>query len=310
MVGDCYPGQLDAALSVQVDEEPLWWVATHQGGHETGITWLGIVVNHLLTILRIEVDNGKLTNMNNVLTDTRPIRLKGRSFLALVLTPELPFDGWLARLDDLAARSAGFFLRRPIVLDVEGLDIDRLQLKELIDELGTRGVRIMGVEGARSSLLGNDIPPALSGGREASDFEAPAGPATVGSPKADNANSEAALPEPQPIRAMPSIIINQPVRSGQSVVFPEGDVTVIGSVASGAEIVAGGSIHVYGTLRGRALAGSVGNSSARIFCSKLEAELLAIDGLYKTAEDLEPKLRGQAVQLWLEGDAIMADTLN
>jgi septum site-determining protein MinC len=94
------------------------------------------------------------------------------------------------------------------------------------------------------------------------------------------------------------------------VVFPEGDVTIVGSVASGAEIVAGGSIHVYGTLRGRALAGSVGNSSARIFCSKLEAELLAIDGLYKTADDLEPRLRGQAVQLWLEGDAIMAKTLN
>jgi septum site-determining protein MinC len=100
------------------------------------------------------------------------------------------------------------------------------------------------------------------------------------------------------------------VRSGQSVVFPEGDVTIVGSVASGAEVVAGGSIHVYGTLRGRALAGSVGNSSARIFCSKLEAELLAIDGLYKTAEDLEPQLRGQAVQLWLEGDAIVAKTLN
>jgi septum site-determining protein MinC len=247
--------------------------------------------------------------MNNVLTDTRPIRLKGRSFLALVLTPELPFDGWLARLDDLAARSAGFFLRRPIVLDVGGLDIDRSQLKELIGELGNRSVRVMGVDGARSSLLGADIPPALTGGREASDFEAPTAETTG---DAGHGKTEASVhhPEPLPVRAMPSIIISQPVRSGQSVVFPEGDVTIIGSVASGAEIVAGGSIHVYGTLRGRALAGSVGNSSARIFCSKLEAELLAIDGLYKTADDLEPQLRGQAVQLWLEGDAIVAKTLN
>ena len=259
-------------------------------------------------MLNIDLIKGKLMNMNKVLTDTRPIRLKGRSFLALVLTPELPFDGWLARLDDLAARSAGFFLRRPIVLDVEGLDIDRAQLKELIGELGNRSVRVLGVDGARSSLLGVDIPPALTGGREASDFEAPAETAV----DADQGKPEAPAhdPEPQPVRTMPSIIISQPVRSGQSVVFPEGDVTIVGSVASGAEVVAGGSIHVYGTLRGRALAGSVGNSSARIFCSKLEAELLAIDGLYKTAEDLEPQLRGQAVQLWLEGDAIVAKTLN
>ena len=66
--------------------------------------------------------------------------------------------------------------------------------------------------------------------------------------------------------------------------------TVVGSVASGAEVVAGGSIHVYGTLRGRAIAGSTGNADARIFCRKLEAELLAIDGLYRTADDMEPRI--------------------
>ena len=80
-------------------------------------------------------------------------------------------------------------------------------------------------------------------------------------------------------------MIEQPVRSGQSVVFEKGDVTIVGSVASGAEVMAGGSIHVYGTLRGRAVAGSRGNRRARIFCRRLEAELLAIDGLYRTADD-------------------------
>jgi len=109
--------------------------------------------------------------------------------------------------------------------------------------------------------------------------------------------------------AMQSIVIREPVRSGQSVIFPEGDVTVIGSVASGAEVIAGGSVHIYGTLRGRAMAGSIGNASARIFCRKLEAELVAIDGIYKMAEDMAPNLRGQAVQLWLEDDAIMAEKL-
>ena len=81
--------------------------------------------------------------MTAVLTQPRPIRLKGRSYLALTLTPELPFEDWLVRLDDLAGRSAGFFLRRPVVLDVEGLEIDRAQLRDLVGKLGTRHVRIM-----------------------------------------------------------------------------------------------------------------------------------------------------------------------
>ncbi|RUM99150.1 septum formation inhibitor MinC [Pseudaminobacter arsenicus] len=244
--------------------------------------------------------------MNHVLTQPRPIRLKGRSFLALALTPELPFEDWLARLDDLAARSAGFFLRRPVVLDVDGLDIDRSELRALVNQLGARNVRIMGIEGARPSLLGSDLPPAMTDGRPASDFEAP----VADDEDNGSATTESTVPsDPLPVKATPSIIVTQPVRSGQSLFFPEGDITVVGSVASGAEVVAGGSIHIYGTLRGRAMAGTTGNAMARIFCRKLEAELIAIDGFYKTAEDMEPNLRGKAVQIWLEGEAIKAETL-
>lgn len=252
--------------------------------------------------------------MTKALTDTRPIRLKGRSFLALVLAPELPFDDWLARLDDLTARSAGFFLRKPVILDVEGLQVDRTGLEEMIALLGARNVRIMGIEGARPSQLGAGMPPAIAGGRPAPEFEkdsfdAPAIAEETAAGGADATSVEAEAPQGRPAGAMASVIVEEPVRSGQSLFFPERDVTVIGSVASGAEIVAGGSIHVYGTLRGRALAGATGNASARIFCRKLEAELLAINGLYKTAEDIEPKYRGQAVQLWLEGHAILAEKL-
>ncbi|AOF91283.1 septum site-determining protein MinC [Sinorhizobium sp. RAC02] len=250
--------------------------------------------------------------MTDVLTQPRPIRLKGRSFLALSLTPELPFEDWLARLDDLARRSAGFFLRRPVILDVEGLDIDRQQLRDLVGELSVRNVRVMGLEGARSALLGPDLPPAMTDGRPAADIEAPV------SDQADRSQHvEAVAPSsPPPTQApapqasvMPSMVVNRPVRSGQSIFFPEGDVTIVGSVASGAEIVAGGSIHVYGPLRGRAMAGTTGNASARIFCRKLEAELIAIDGFYKTADDLEPDLRGKPVQIWLDGETIKAATL-
>lgn len=264
-------------------------------------------VNRTLTTITLAFANQSLTKMTKVLTKSQPIRLKGRSFLALVLSPELPLDDWLQRLDDLAARSAGFFLRRPIVLDVEGLEIGRAELKAFIDELAKRNVRVIGMEGARSSLIGIDMPPALSDGRPVSDFEEPE---TVSFEPSLGVGTDAPAQQKPQARSIPSLIIDQPVRSGQSVIFPEGDVTIIASVASGAEVIAGGSIHVYGALRGRALAGSMGNSSARIFCSKLEAELLAIDGLYKTAEDIEPQLRGRSVHLWLEGDAIRINTLN
>jgi septum site-determining protein MinC len=250
--------------------------------------------------------------MTAVLTQSQPIRLKGRSFLALALTPELPFEDWLARLDDLAARSAGFFLRRPVILDVDGLDIDRAQLRTLVAELGQRNVRIMGIEGARSSMLASDLPPAMTDGRPASDIEAPSAEqpgAETGTTAATEIVERVTAADPLPMKATPSIVVSQPVRSGQSLFFPEGDVTIVGSVASGAEVVAGGSIHIYGALRGRAMAGTMGNSAARIFCRKLEAELIAIDGFYKTAEDLEPGLRGKPVQIWLDGEAIKAGTL-
>ncbi|WP_216332657.1 septum site-determining protein MinC [Rhizobium sp. X9] len=242
--------------------------------------------------------------MTKVLTDQRSIRIKGRSFLAVVLSPEAPLDQWLERLDDLAARSAGFFLSRPVVLDASELSLDKAGLKALLAALTERNVGIMGIEGVRPSMIEPGMPPSLKGGKPASDVEVE--PVAVAS---------AELPEEKPraageVRAVAqSLVINEPVRSGQSIMFPEGDVTVIGSVASGAEIIAGGSVHIYGALRGRAMAGSLGNVSARIFCRKLEAELLAIDGVYKVAEDIDDKLRGQPVQLWLENDTIKAEKL-
>ena len=242
--------------------------------------------------------------MTKVLTDARSIRIKGRSFLAVVLSPDLPLDEWLTRLDDLASRSAGFFLGRPVVLDVTDLDIDRGQLKELLTAFADRNVSIMGIEGARPSLLGPGMPPALKGGRPVSEDSMAREP-SVEVPVANAAPEVSRDARP----ALQSMIVREPIRSGQSVIFPEGDVTVIGSVASGAEVIAGGSVHVYGTLRGRVMAGSVGNSSARIFCRKLDAELLAIDGIYQVAENMAAGLKGQPVQLWLENDTIMAEKL-
>jgi septum site-determining protein MinC len=258
----------------------------------------------------------------------KPVRLRGRSFLALVLSPELPFADWLLSLDDLARRSTGFFLNRPIVLDLSGLSVAREEIAELLKALAERNVRIMGIEGVLPSQLGPGMPPLMQGGREAGEIAPPpatpapapvpaaadaeAGPAAAAAPSETPA---AAADEPQAIFAPPvpqasSLIIETSVRSGQQIVFTEGDVTVLGSVSSGAEVIAGGSVHIYGSLRGRALAGSAGNPKARIFCQKLEAELIAIDGLYKTAEDIEPALRGKPMHAWLDGEMLKTVALS
>jgi len=219
--------------------------------------------------------------------------------MAFVLAPERPIGDWLAELDAQIERSSGFFVGRPVVLDQTGLALAKPDIAGLLADLQARDVRIMGVEGVDPDCLGPGLPPLLRGGRAtggtAETLEASAGP-----PAAPQA----------PPKTPPYLLVDSPVRSGQSVVFPNGDVTIVGSVASGAEVVAGGSIHVYGTLRGRAIAGSTGNPRARIFCRRSEAELLAIDGWYKTADDMSRHLHGRPIQAWLENDAIMVAALD
>ena len=210
--------------------------------------------------------------------------------MALVLAPEAPLSVWLSEFDRVLERSPTFFLGRAVVLDVSLLTPAKPELADLIAGLQQRAIRIMALDGADPGLHGPDLPPALLGGRDCSDVEGPgSGAAPIPAP-----------PAPPP----PSMRVDGTVRSGQSIFHADGDVTILGSVSSGAEVIAGGSIHVYGALRGRAIAGASGNAGARIYCRKLEAELLAIDGLYRTADEMPPELRGRAAQIRLEGDAI------
>jgi septum site-determining protein MinC len=182
------------------------------------------------------------------------------------------------------------------VLDLAAVTLTTPAIAHLIAELGTRNIRIMGIEGIEADKLGPGLPPLLKDGRAAS---------------VEAVDSTAASKPAAAVRKEPSsLLLEAPVRSGQSVFFPDGDVTVLGSVGSSAEVIAGGSIHIYGTLRGRAMAGMSGNRAARIFCSKIEAELLAIDGFYRTAEDLDSALRGRLVQAWLNGEVLMVTAMD
>lgn len=95
------------------------------------------------------------------------------------------------------------------------------------------------------------------------------------------------------------------VRSGQQVYARDRDLVVTAAVANGAEVIADGSIHIYGSLRGRAMAGAQGDESARIFCSDFRAELVAIAGHYRVFEDMPKEFEGQAVQCWLDNGKLM-----
>jgi septum site-determining protein MinC len=226
----------------------------------------------------------------------KSIRLSGRSYIAFVLMPEPPLFEWLAKLDEWTSQFAGYFIGKPVVLDVSAIVLSNNAIVHLIGELQNRNIRIMGLEGIEHSDCGPDLPPILKGGREVTFAKQPEAPPSD---------------EPQPSQKEPaSLLLESPVRSGQSIVFPAGDVTVLGSVASGAEIIAGGSIHVYGALRGRAFAGLAGNSRARIFCNKVEAELLAIDGHFRMADDIEWNLRSRPIQAWLKDDIMYVTPLN
>ena len=262
--------------------------------------------------------------MTEVARPRHSIRFHGRSYHAMVLAPEPPVANWLADLDTWLERSPGFFFGRPVVLDLTVVQPGSKQgLAELLQNLSERNIKVMGIEGAEPSWLDFAMPPLLLSGRQASvpgdnppgAAEAPAASAPFSDPAPDAAAPLSNAPSPPgdassapAVAATPqhpnSLLLDSSIRSGQCIVHPEGDVIVVGSVASGAEVIAGGSIHIYGTLRGRAIAGSR-DARARIFCRKLEAELLSIDGLYMVADDMPAHLRGQQIQVWLDGDSMM-----
>jgi septum site-determining protein MinC len=237
------------------------------------------------------------------------LMFRARSYMAFVFAPQPPIIEWLADLDANLAKSDGFFANHAVALDLSAVQLSPSAIAHLVANLAERNIRILGIEGmkdADAAALPPGLPPVLRNGRGTQSFEFPKSGAAAAA-VAPPAPSAAPLPlKPQET----SLLIQDPVRSGQSVVFIEGDITVLGSVASGAEIVAGGSIHVYGPLRGRAIAGAGGNARARIFCHRAEPELLAIDCYYKTADDIEASLRCRPVQAWLDGGTVKISAMN
>ncbi|WP_292636189.1 septum site-determining protein MinC, partial [Mesorhizobium sp.] len=189
--------------------------------------------------------------------EAKSIRFRARSFVAFTLTPEAPLDVWLEGLDHWIGNSPGYFAGRPVVLDLNTLKPDVAAIESLVDVLGHRGIRVYAIELDGHTALEPNLPPILVGAKEATtdgllprearaqgvdkaEGRAPeAGPDKDKVGKADA--SKAGDSEPQ-VEASGTLMIKAPIRSGQAIVHPHGDVIVLGSVASGSEIIAAGSI--------------------------------------------------------------------
>lgn len=213
-------------------------------------------------------------------------------------------------------RAPKLFARAAVVIDFGGLSEvpDAATARALIDGLVQAGVLPVALaygtaETERlSQALGLPLLAKFRAQYERTDGSPPPAPPE---PAAGSAPARAnPVPATAPAGGNPGKIQAAPVRSGQQVYADNRDLTVLSPVGAGAEVIADGSVHIYGPLRGRALAGAQGNEQARIFCREFHAELVAIAGHYRVLEDIPSDLRGKAVQVWLEDQQLKIAALD
>jgi septum site-determining protein MinC len=241
----------------------------------------------------------------------------GQVGIANLRVRTLDVDQLAAEMRDRVARAPKLFARAAVVVDFGGLarTPDLATARALLDGLRDAGVLPVALAygtkeiDALAQQLGLPLLAKFRAQYERADEASPAAPARAPEPvRATEPAKPAAAAAPQ--NASPGTIQTAPVRSGQQVYAEQRDLTVPATVGAGAEVLADGSIHIYGALRGRALAGAQGNEGARIFCRAFHAELVAVAGHYKVMEDIPADLRGKAVQVWLENGQLKLAALD
>jgi septum site-determining protein MinC len=234
-----------------------------------------------------------------------PFRLRGANFNLLVLRLLDPrVEVVVPALADQFRRAPGFLRNAPIVLGLDDLDPAAApDFSHLITQL--RGVQIapIGTTGGgpelRAAAQAAGLPPLRAAGEQPLAAPTPA-PAPVPEP----------LPEPPPPSGwQPTMVVDQAVRAGQRIWAQGCDLIVRGTVNPGAEVIADGNVHVYGALRGRAIAGGSENLSARIFALNFEPELVSIAGYYAVRDGMGDAPLGRAVQVCLIGESMRFDKL-
>jgi septum site-determining protein MinC len=207
-----------------------------------------------------------------------------------------------AIVDELTGRVATaprFFERTAVCLDLSMLrtEPDATEMRAVVEAVRRAGMLPIGLvhgpAGVEALARALDMP-------VLAQFRSPTRPPPV--VQAPPPPPLMAVPEPEPQR--PALMHQQAVRSGQRVSARHRDLIVVAGVGAGAEVMADGCVHVYGALRGRAMAGAHGDTTARVFCQAFFAELVSIAGIFRVFESLPPELAGHPVQAWLEGEAL------
>ncbi len=202
-----------------------------------------------------------------------------------------------AILDELTGRIATaprFFERTAVCLDLSALEKspDVSEVRGVIDAVKRAGMLSIGLT---TGSLGVE---ALSGALQLpvlSHFRAQNQSVPV---------VQEAAPPPVESAGMPALLHQQTVRSGQRVYARNRDLVVTAMVSAGAEVIADGCVHIYGALRGRAMAGAREDVTARVFCQEFHAELVSIAGVFRVFETIPPELAGKPVQAWLDGEKL------
>ena len=224
-----------------------------------------------------------------------------------------------AEMRDRVQRAPNLFDRAAVVLDFGGLSktpaVD--DARALVDGLRDAGVLPVALAygtkeiEALSQALGLPLLAKFRAQYERGDGASAPPPAAEPVAAASKPSEPApSLRQAAPANTQPGLMQASAVRSGQQVYAENRDLTCLAAVGAGAEVIADGSIHIYGPLRGRALAGAQGNETARIFCREFQAELVAVAGHYKVLEDIPKELRGKPVQVWLENGQLKLAALD
>jgi len=247
--------------------------------------------------------------------DSPALEIKGSMFTLPVLRLRSTDMDLIAKdLSQRLAQHLSFFEHAPVVIELDHLDdqANRLDLPALCAllrqvNLVPVGVRQANPEQAKAAIAaGLAVLKGGSSGSPRTETPAPASKAKVTNTPSKHA--ETAKPRAE---ALPAKVISQPVRSGQQVYARGGDLIVLAAVNAGAEVIADGNIHIYAPLRGRALAGVQGDSSASIFTQSMEAELVAIAGNYQVFEDGPAKdIYSRAVRIFLDDTNINISPLS
>ncbi|MBS3895708.1 septum site-determining protein MinC [Silanimonas sp.] len=232
----------------------------------------------------------------------------GQVGIANLRVRTLDVERLAAEMRDRVERAPKLFARAAVILDFGGLarlpdDATAKALARALEDAGVHPVALAYGTPENEALAERLGLPVLAKFR--AQYERAAEALPTAAPEPVPQPSEPAAVSKASTSSEPGLVHALPVRSGQQLFGAQRDLTVLGMVGAGAEVAADGSIHVYGALRGRALAGASGFTGARIFCREFHAELVAVAGHYKVLDDVPKALHGKPVQVWLDADDIL-----